>query len=372
MSLQNQIKAWLALLLVLGLLLWLLRGIMLPFVLGIGLAYLLNPIVEKLTRIGVHRGPATLMVMLVVVILVAALILTLLPVLVQQAFGLVRNIPGYFQQLQAFLETQVPRLELWLGPQRMQELETGLEQLFTDWIGLLTNVTGQIMQQGMGLISILTVMIVTPVVAVYMLMDWQRMVDGIDSLLPPKHKPEVRALLADMDVAFGGFLRGQGAVLLILAAYYGVSLSLAGLHFGLAIGIIAGLFSFIPYLGSFLGFILSIGVGLVQFWPDPIMISVIVVIYMFGQLFESYFLYPKLVGSSIRLHPVWMMFAIFAFGLLFGIVGVLIAVPLAAISGVLIRWAVSKYKTSPLYLSGEVLGSDSSAAAKDTDAGTSV
>lgn len=351
MLLNNQIKAWLILLLVVGLVLWVFRGILLPFVLGIGLAYLLNPIVEWMTRRGFHRGFATFVVMTVFLLLVVVGILLIVPMLVQQGIGLARNMPGYFGQLQGFIETQVPRLEQWLGPQRMEELERGLEQMFTDVIGLFTNVTGQIMQSGVGLINALSIMIVMPVVAIYMLIDWERMVAGVDGLLPPRHKGEIRAILKDIDIALGGFLRGQGAVLLILAIYYGVTLSLAGLHFGLAIGIIAGLFSFIPYLGSFLGFILSIGVGLVQFWPDWFAISIIAVIYLFGQLLESYFLYPKLVGSSIRLHPVWMMFAIFAFAVLFGLVGVLMAVPLAAISGVLMRWAVAKYKKSPLYLS---------------------
>lgn len=355
MLLNNQIKAWLILLLVVGLLLWVFRGILLPFVLGIGLAYLLNPIVEWLTRRGFHRSFATFVVMSLFLLFVVIGILLVVPMLVQQGIGLVRNMPGYFAQLQGFIEMQVPRLEQWLGPQRMEELERGLEQMFSDVIGLFTNLTGQIMQSGFGLINALSIMIVMPVVAIYMLIDWERMVDGVDSLLPPRHKAEIRTVLKDIDIALGGFLRGQGAVLLILAIYYGVALSLAGLHFGLAIGIIAGLFSFIPYLGSFLGFVLSIGVGLVQFWPDWVAITVIAVIYLFGQLLESYFLYPKLVGSSIRLHPVWMMFAIFAFAVLFGVVGVLMAVPLAAISGVLMRWAVTKYKKSSLYLSDPTL-----------------
>lgn len=371
MSLKNQIIAWAALLLVVGLFLWIFRGILLPFVLGIGLAYLLNPPVTWLTERKVHRGLATFLVMMVFLLLVTIAILLVVPVMVQQGLGLARNMPGYFEQLQAFVEMQVPRLEQWLGPQRMEELQRGLDQMFADVIGVVTNITGQLMQSSANLIGTLSVLVVTPVVAVYMLLDWERMVAGVDGLLPPRYKGEIRALLDEMDLALGGFLRGQGAVLLILAVYYGIALSLAGLHFGLAIGIITGLFSFIPYLGSALGFILSIGVGLVQFWPDWVMISLIAAIYLFGQLLESYFLYPKLVGSSIRLHPVWMMFAIFAFAVLFGVVGVLMAVPLAAISGVLIRWAVGKYRQSPLYLSDPVLVNPALASApKDKDAGS--
>lgn len=349
MSLKTQLLAWCILLVVIGLFVWLFRGILLPFVLGIGLAYLLNPLVGKMASGGLPRWLAVVLVMLSVALLVILVFLIVVPLLVQQAIGLAGNLPFYFGQLQAFVESMVPRLEQWLGPQRMGELQTGIEQMFADVIGIVTNLTGQIMQSGAGLIGSLTVLIVTPVVAVYMLFDWDRMSASVNGMLPPRYKSEVGALMTEMDQAIGGFLRGQGAVLLILAAYYGIALSLAGLHFGLAIGIMAGLFSFIPYLGSFLGLVLSMGVGLVQFWPDWVMISVIGAIYLFGQLLESYFLYPKLVGSSIRLHPVWMMFAIFAFATLFGIVGVLLAVPLAAISGVLLRWAVAKYKQSPLY-----------------------
>ncbi|HWJ88638.1 MAG TPA: AI-2E family transporter [Pelagibacterium sp.] len=349
MSLKNQITAWVVLLGIFGLLLWMFRGILLPFVLGITLAYLLNPFVDWLQRRRVHRGFATLVVMLVAVLLLITAFLLIVPLLLQQAFGLARNIPGYVEQLQGFVENLIPRLEQWLGPDRMLELERGLEQMFADGIGLLTGITGQVMQQSMSIISTISIMIVTPVVAFYLLLDWDRMVESVDNLFPPAHRAEMRALFKDMDRALAGFVRGQGAVVGILAIYYAATLSLAGLSFGLAIGLIAGLFSFVPYVGALIGFVLSIGVALVQFWPDWIMISLILAIYLFGQFLEGNILYPKLVGSSIGVHPVWLMFSLFAFAVLFGAVGVIIAVPLAAISGVLVRWAVIKYKNSPLY-----------------------
>ncbi|MCD7061144.1 AI-2E family transporter [Pelagibacterium xiamenense] len=349
MTLQNQIKAWVLLLAVTGVLLWVFRGILLPFVIGITLAYLLNPIVEWLEKHHVRRAIGTLFVLLLVVLLVIAAVLLIVPLILQQAFGLLRNLPGYVEQLQEFIATQAPRLEQWIGTDRMLELERGLEQMFSDSIGMLTNITGQIVQSSVSIFNTVGIMIVTPVVAFYVLVDWQKMVESVDNLFPPKHKAEIRALFADMDVALAGFVRGQGTVVLILAIYYGAALSLAGLSFGLAIGIIAGLFSFIPYVGALIGFVLSIGVALVQFWPDWIPISIILAIYLFGQFLEGNILYPKLVGSSIGVHPVWLMFALFAFAVLFGAVGVIVAVPLAAISGVLMRWAVTKYKNSPLY-----------------------
>lgn len=349
MSLKNQITAWIVLLVIVGVMLWLFRGILLPFVLGITLAYLLNPIVDWLEKHGLHRGFAALVIMLVAVLLLITAFLLIVPLLLQQAFGLARNIPGYVEQLQGFIEAMIPRLEQWLGPERLQELETGLEQMFADSIGMLTGFTGTLMQQSMSIINTIGIMIVTPVVAFYLLLDWERMVKSVDSLFPPLHRPEMRALFNDMDHALAGFLRGQGALVGILAVYYAVSLSLTGLSFGLAIGLIAGFFSFVPYVGALIGFVLSMGVALVQFWPDWVMISVILGIYLVGQFLEGNILYPKLVGSSIGVHPVWLMFSLFAFAVLFGAVGVIIAVPLAAISGVLVRWAVTKYKNSPLY-----------------------
>ncbi|WMT85330.1 AI-2E family transporter [Pelagibacterium sp. 26DY04] len=349
MSLKNQITAWIVLLVFFGLLLWVFRGILLPFVLGITLAYLLNPFVDWLEEHKVRRAAAALIVMLIALLLLVTAFLLIVPLLIQQGFGLARNIPGYVQQLQSFIETMIPRLEQWIGPERLQELERGLEQMFADSIGMLTGITGTVMQQSMSIINTIGVLIVTPVVAFYLLLDWDRMVESVDNLFPPAHRSEMRALFKSMDRALAGFVRGQGAVVGILAIYYAATLSLAGLSFGLAIGLIAGLFSFIPYVGVLIGFVLSMGVALVQFWPDWIMIAVILGIYLFGQFLEGNVLYPKLVGSSIGVHPVWLMFSLFAFAVLFGAVGVIIAVPLAAISGVLVRWAVTKYKTSPLY-----------------------
>ena len=349
MSLKNQITFWIALFVVLGVLLWVFRGILLPFVLGITLAYLLNPFVDWLQSRKVHRGFATLIVMVLAMLALLAVFLLIVPLLLQQAFGLARNIPTYVQQLQVFIENMIPRLEQWLGPERMQELERGIEQMFADGIGMLTGFTGQVMQQSMSIINTIGIMIVTPVVAFYLLLDWDRMVASVDSLFPPAHRSEMHALFKDMDIALAGFVRGQGAVVGILAVFYAVTLSLAGLSFGLAIGLMAGLFSFIPYVGALIGFVLSMGIALVQFWPDWVMMAVILAIFLVGQFLEGNILYPKLVGSSIGVHPVWLMFSLFAFAVLFGALGVLIAVPLAAICGVLVRWAVRKYKQSPLY-----------------------
>src|SRR5690606_32567853 len=211
-------------------------------------------------------------------------------------------------------------------------------------------VTGEVLASGMTVINAISFIVFTPVVTFYLLLDWQPMVNGLKSLLPREHKEEILEVLADIDSAIGGAIRGQGGVVLILAVFYAAALSLVGLNFGLAIGLIAGLFSFVPFVGFAVGIVLSVGIAIVQFWPEWWFIAIVGAIYLIGQFIEGNVLYPKLVGSTININPVWMMFALLALGAIFGFVGLLLAVPMAAIASVLVRYGVRKYKESPLYL----------------------
>jgi predicted PurR-regulated permease PerM len=206
---------------------------------------------------------------------------------------------------------------------------------------------------GQAIISVFALLVVTPVVAFYLLVDWDRMVTTVDSWLPVRHRDTIRRLAREIDVAIAGFVRGQAAVCLILGTFYALALTLLGLNFGALIGMTAGLISFIPYVGSLTGLVLSVGVALVQFWPDWTMVLATLAVFVVGQFVEGNILSPKLVGSSVGLHPVWLMFALLAFGSLFGFVGLLLAVPLAAIAGVLARFALQRYLASPLYDSGK-------------------
>lgn len=350
MLMQNRIKAWLLLLGIAVLALWLFRGILLPFVIGMALAYLLDPIADQLERWRFSRFWATLIILIVAVLLFAGAFFLIVPLVIQQVLGLARGLPDYVNQLQDLANNLAPKIYEFLGHERATQLENSLAQVLNDGFALLGNLTGQIMQSGLAIINAIAILVVTPVVAFYLLLDWDRMVATLDELLPVKHRNEIREVFSDIDKAMAGVIRGQGGVVLLLALFYSASLTIAGLNFGLAIGLISGLLSFIPYVGFLVGFVLSMGVATVQFWPDGIMIGVIFFIYVLGQFLEGNILYPKLVGSSIGVHPVWLMFALFAIGLLFGFVGVLLAVPLAAIAGVLTRFAVRKYKESALYL----------------------
>ncbi len=283
-----------------------------------------------------------------------------MPLVVQQVLGLAQNLPDYFEQLQRVANEWAPELYAFLGVERMQQLQANLANMMSSGLGVAGAITGQIMQSGLAIINTLGLFVVSPVVAFYLLLDWDRMVASADALLPRKHAEEIRNVMRDIDSAMSGVIRGQVAVVLILAVFYAGSLTAAGLSFGLAIGLIAGLFSFIPYVGLLIGFVLSMGVAFVQFWPDWVMIGLIFFIFVLGQFLEGNVLYPKLVGSSIGVHPVWLMFALFAFALIFGFVGLLLAVPMAAIASVLARFAVAKYRQSSLY-NGDTASDDSDA-----------
>lgn len=201
----------------------------------------------------------------------------------------------------------------------------------------------------MSLFNVLMLVVLVPVITFYLLMDWDHMVARIDALLPRDHAPVIRQLASDIDKTLASFIRGQGTVCLILGIFYAVALMLVGLNFGLVAGAIAGALTFIPYVGALVGGALSIGLALFQFWGEWYWIAAVAGIFAIGQFFEGNILTPNLVGSSIGLHPVWLIFALTAFGTLFGFVGMLVAVPVAAAIGVLARFAIDRYQGSRLY-----------------------
>ena len=257
--------------------------------------------------------------------------------------------PDYIARLQDFV-TSID--ESWLervSGMDMESLRSGINNLLTQGAGFLTTLFESIWNSGRALVDIAGLFVVTPVVAFYMLLDWDRMVAKVDSWVPRDHVDTVRQIANDINRSTAGFVRGQGTLCLVLGVLYAIALTATGLNFGLAIGRIAGLISFIPYVGSIVGFGLSMGVALVQFWPQWPWILVVAGIFFAGQMIEGYILQPRLIGRSVGLHPVWLMFALFAFGYLFGFVGLLIAVPAAAAIAVLIRFALDRYLASPLY-----------------------
>lgn len=345
-----QVLVWVGFFAVTIIMAWVFRPILLPFVLGLILAYLLNPLVNLLQRVRIGRPWGSAFILLVFITVIITLFVIVVPPLLEQAVGLVTGMPGYITALQDLAQQVVPQLAEWLGPERTQQLEESIADLTGRSVELMGAITAQLATSSLNVFTTLAWLVITPVVVFYLLIDWEGMLKRIDDLLPRDHANEIRGVLKDIDRAMAGVIRGQGGVVLVLSIYYATALTTAGLNYGLAIGLIGGALSFIPYVGFATGFILSMAVALVQFWPDQWLFIVIVFgVYVVGQFLEANILYPKLVGQSININAVWMMFALFAFGLLLGFVGLLLAVPLTAIAGVLTRYALRKYQESTLY-----------------------
>ena len=350
MKLERQMMFWtLGLIVFIGII-FLLRGILLPFVAGMALAYFLDPLADRLESLKFNRLAATSVIVAVFTLLFILVLVLIVPVLVVQIASFAEHLPGHIEKLETLLKAWAPDWLKGTIAQALPEIKNSLSQYVSKGASLVGALAGSLWSGGVALINFLSLFVVTPIVAFYLLYDWDRMIAQVDSWLPRDHAPILRELGREIDAAMAGFVRGQGTVCLILGMFYAVALKMIGLDFGLLIGLGAGFLSFVPYVGAIIGLVVSVGVALVQFWPEWPMILSVLAVFVFGQFVEGNFLSPKLVGKSVGLHPVWLMFALFAFGLLFGFVGLLVAVPLAASIGVLIRFALKKYLASPLYL----------------------
>ncbi|CAN1566268.1 yhhT Predicted permease, member of the PurR regulon [Rhabdaerophilaceae bacterium] len=350
MTLQRQIGFWIACLLVFVLFVSLFSGILMPFIVAIILAYLLDPVVDRLERLGLSRLVSTVVIMLVVTLIFVIMLLAAVPLLVNQMSGFIAKVPGYVARLQVLLAEQGgPLIERFGGAERLKEVQATLSGGLGDAAKWAGGVLTSLLSGGSTILGLISLLVLTPVITFYLILDWDHMVEQIDGWLPRQNADVVRQLARDMDRTVAGFLRGQALLCLILGLFYAVALSLVGLNFGFLIGITSGFISFIPFVGSIAGLLISGGVAIAQFWPDQVWIFVVFGIFAIGQFVEGNILQPKLLGSAVGLHPVWLMFALLAFGSLFGFVGVLLAVPVAAAIGVLVRFALQQYLGSPLY-----------------------
>jgi predicted PurR-regulated permease PerM len=349
MTLQRQLMFWLGALAVFILIVWLLHEMLLPFVAGTVLAYLLNPAADRLERLGVPRILATFIVIGLFVLFFVLVGIMLFPILGNQLFSFLQRLPDYVTRLQELIAQENKEWLQRLVGDKLPDIQKSLGDLMGEGASWLVAFLKSLWSGGRAIISVFSLIIITPVVAFYVLYDWHAVVDKVDSWLPRRYRDTIRMLASEIDRAIAGFLRGQALVCMILGLYYAVGLTAAGLNFGLLIGSASGVLTFIPYVGSVVGLVIGMIVAVVQFWPDWFSIIVVLTIFVIGQFLEGYVLSPKLVGESVGLHPVWLMFALFAFGYLFGFVGLLIAIPLAAAVGVLLRFALAQYLASPLY-----------------------
>ena len=349
MTLGRGLRFWLIGFAVFFAAVYLFRSILLPFVAGMAVAYLLDPVCDRLQRLGLSRAWATSLVTLAFLVVISATLMLLVPLVVGQATGLIERAPAYIESLRGQIALFVQLIESRLDPEllaRIKETVAGSSSQMVAWI---TQMLGRLVSGGVAVANLLSLLVITPIVAFYLLRDWDRIVTQLDSWLPRTAAETVRAEVRRVDAILSGFVRGQTSVCLLLGIFYAIGLSVAGLEFGLVIGMMAGLLSFVPFVGSAVGFVASVGVALVQFddWPP---ILVVAAIFVVGQVLEGNFLTPKLVGERVGLHPVWVIFALLAGGALFGFVGVLLAVPVAAVIGVLIRFLLGRYLESDYYL----------------------
>lgn len=341
---KDQFRYWGIAFAVFLVVLWFLGNVLLPFIVGGAIAYFMDPLADRLERLGLSRTAATTIISLVALFGVILLVLAVIPTLVNQLTALVNAAPDIAKRLQGFLLERFPSLA---------DSTSTIRQTLAE-IGAAIQARGGQLAQGLissalGVISVVVFIVVVPVVSFYLLLDWDRMLARIDAMLPLDHAPTVRRLLREIDAVLAGFVRGQVSVCAALGTFYAVALMIAGLQFGLVVGVIAGAITFIPYVGSLVGGALAVGLALFQFWGDWVQIGIIAAIFGVGQFVEGNILTPRLVGKSVGLHPVWLLFALSAFGTVFGFVGMLIAVPVAAAIGVLTRFGVTQYQSSLLY-----------------------
>ena len=351
LKVSQQIIYWSAGLVALIAFVWLLGGTLMPFLVGMGIAYFLDPLVDKLEALRLPRALATAFISIGAVLIIVLALLTLLPELQRQIVNLITALPDYFAIAQTLLNEHLPNLA-----KESPLLERGIAQITARLESSGDDLIGVILSSAFGIIDILIFMVVTPVVAFYMLLDWDNMVAKIDSWLPRDHRADIRGLALEMDRVLAGFVRGQLSVCAILGGFYAVTLALVGLQFGLVVGLVAGLLSFIPYVGATIGGVLAIGLALFQFWGEPQWIIAVAAIFVIGQTAEGNILTPKLVGGSVGLHPVWLMFSLSAFGALAGFTGLLLAVPMAACIGVVSRFAIGRYLQGRLYQGADFKG----------------
>lgn len=344
-------RFWMAMAAIFILLLWLLNDILLPFVVGIVVAYFLDPVVLRLQRLGMSRTWATTYVTILAVLIAVGVAMAIVPPLFGQFQSLILSFPDYTVKLAARITPLIDpiRERLNLPPLSLQELQEELTQRAGQVLTVAGTVASKLAQGGLALFNLLALLFLTPVVTFYLLRDWERLVAAIDGALPRDHAETIRTLAHQSNAAIAGYVRGQALVCISLASIYAIGLSLVGLKFGLVIGLIAGAISFIPFVGTFVGAVMALGMALVQFPPDWIGVVKVAVVFVVGQMLEGNVLSPKLVGDRVGLHPVWIMFALLAGGALFGFVGVLIAVPVAAVIGVVARHLIARYRDSQYF-----------------------
>jgi len=359
-------RFWSIGLLVTGVLLWLLSDMLFPFVAGMAIAYLLDPLADKLEVRKAPRWLATTLVLLTFFLIFMAVLVLIAPVVQAQIVGLIAALPGYADAIEQAMTPIFEAMRARIAEGEFDQLRNSVGQYVGSAVGWIGSLIGGIWRGGMAILDLISLMVITPVVAFYLLRDWDRLTAKVDALLPRPYAGTIRGLIKEVDGSLASFIRGQGMVCAILGLFYAIGLTVVGLNFGLLVGLGAGLVSFIPYVGSVSGFVVATGIAIFQF-DDWTMWAVVAGVFMVGQAVEGNFLTPKLVGESVGLHPVWVLFALLAGGSLFGFTGLMLAVPVAAVMGVMVRFFIGRYLGSRYFL-GAAPGAEEEGASGTADA----
>jgi predicted PurR-regulated permease PerM len=340
---------WLALLAGFGALLWLLSPILLPFVLGMAIAYLVDPLVARLEQLGLSRTVVSGAIVIGGLGVGAIVLLLLVPVVIRQLIQLAERLPALVAWMEQGLLPLVNQLSAKLGVSPTALPMPPVAEIIQRAGSFVTDLLTRLLSGGLAIVNVLSLLCLTPLVAFYLLRDWPDVMADLDDWLPRDHAATIREEMRKIDAVLAGFARGSATICLVQGVYYAIGLTIVGLDFGLVIGLLAGAVSFVPYLGVTLGLVSSVGVALYEFWPHWPRVALVAGVFLSGQMLQDYVLTPRLIGERVGLHPLWVIFGVLAGGTLFGFVGVLLAVPACAVIGVLIRFAIGRYKQSPLY-----------------------
>lgn len=342
---KEKFFVWITIIVIFFTFLYLVKSILLPFIVGILVAYFLDPAADRLEKIGTSRTMATAIITLMFFLVIITSAIFLAPLLYDQLLSLVKKTPEYVAYFHNELEPVVTRYFKDLGV----DTKNGATGEFSGYLlQYLSKIVSGIWSSGVALLNLLSLIFITPVVSFYLLRDWDKIVGKVNKHLPKSYAKTIREQIEAIDQTLSGFIRGQTNVCIIMGIFYAIGLILTGLDFGLIIGISAGILTFIPYVGIFFSFAVALAAAIFQF-EQLLPIALVAGVFGIGQIIESNFITPKLVGEKVGLHPVWIIFGMLAGGCLFGFVGILIAVPVTAVIGVLIRFSLTRYLQSELY-----------------------
>ncbi len=334
---------WVASALVAVTFIYLTRGVLLPFMAGLAAAYFLDPVADALEEKNVPRGMAATIVIASFFMLVIGVILAFWPILQSQIGAVSETLPKALAGFRPWLNDTLSSMSGAFGGALGSDVDSMLASLSDEIMSKVKAAASGVLRSGLALFNIVTLLLISPVVAFYLLRDWDLLVAKIDSWLPPKNSAVIREQCRKIDQVLAGFVRGQLLVSTTMGVMYGVGWSLVGLDFGVVLGVLAGVMSFVPFVGALFAAIVAVAIAIGQWGFDPLHVGLVGAVFFVVQTIESAFLTPRLVGERVGLHPVWVLFAVMAGGEVMGFLGVLIAVPVAAAAAVLVRFWIDQY-----------------------------